>query len=157
MRAHPPGTKTNDTAKPKQNPASSATQLPLFLFEFKTNVLVEKFKYRKPFVVSYSIMALTMIALLIFGINIATLAILTVASLCLVFLEPAREMYLYEKLNKSDEEKVQPVYMSADIIAGTILRIVIGIVLIALSSAASYVIMAISMLVIAWYCRNVED
>lgn len=133
------------------------TQLPLFLFEFKSYILVDKFKYKLPYVISYTIMALTMTALLLFGINNATLFLVVMTSLCLVFLEPSTEMYLYEHLKLTDEEKVQPIYETSEIVGSAFIRLLLGLVLIHFASSYTFGIMALLLLWLSFYSRKIKD
>lgn len=133
------------------------TQLPLFLLEFKSYVLVEKFKYRVPYVLCYFIMALSMLAMLVFGINNATLVLVTITSLCLVFLEPSAEMYLYEHLDIQDEEKVQPIYETSEIVGSAFIRLLLGLFLLTFASTYAFGIMAVLLLWLSFYSRKIED
>jgi MFS family permease len=133
------------------------TQLPLFLFEFKSYILVDKFKYRIPYVVCYMIMTLTMTALLFFGINNATLFLVIITSLCLVFLEPSTEMYLYEHLRLKDEEKVQPIYETSEIIGSAFIRLLLGLTLVHFASTYTFGIMAVILVLLSLYSRTVKN
>jgi len=133
------------------------TQLPLFLFEFKTHVIVDKFRYKRPMILAHSALAIAMIIVAIFGLHIATLGILIAASLAIVYLEPAREMYLYGKIDISKEEKIQPIYLTAEMLSSMILRISVGVILLVLPAQATYLAVALVMGLIAFHSRTIKD
>ena len=132
-------------------------QLPLFLFEYNTYKIVKKYRYRAPFVNSFSFMSFVMLAAAILGLNIVTLGIFVFTSLFLVFLEPAREMYLYENLESSDEESMQPVYATAELTGSVRTRIIVGLLLTVFSQTAGFIFMALILGAIAFHNRTVED
>jgi len=132
-------------------------QLPLFLFEFKTNKLVERYNYRSPVINSYSFMAFAMLITGLVGINLFTLGVLTFSSLFIVFLEPAREMYLYEKMKPSDEERMQPVYATAELFGSILIRFTIGLLLVWANQTAAFIVMATIFAAIAWHNRTLEE
>ena len=133
------------------------SQTPLFLLEFKMYKVVEKFKYRIPLVFCYSYMALMLLSTSIFGLNIVTMGLLLSGSFCLAFIEPAREMYLYEKLKLSDEEKFQPVYATAEIVGNMFIRLSIGLILVVFAASASFIFMACFMALLAWLSYRTEE
>lgn len=133
------------------------TQLPLFLFEFKTYALVNKYRYKAPFINSYTFMAFALFITFIFGINAFTLALMAFCSLFVVFLEPAREIYLYDKLSPSDEERVQPVYATAELTGSIMIRFCIGLLLVWFSPSLTFGFMALIMGAIAWNNRSIKD
>ncbi len=133
------------------------TQLPLFLLEFKTYVLVDKFKYRIPYIFCYLAMAFTMAILLVFGINDATLFLVIATSLCLVFLEPSTEMYLYEHVKLIDEEKVQPIYETSELVGSAFIRLLLGLVLIHFTTTYTFGIMAVILLFLSFYSRKIKN
>jgi MFS family permease len=132
-------------------------QLPLFLFEFKAYTLVEKYRFKAPFINSFSFMAFAMIVAAFFGLNPVTLGIFIFTSLFLVFVEPAREMYLYENTAPKDEERVQPVYATAELVGSIIIRLTIGLILVWANETAAYVVMAVIMSCIALHNRSIKD
>ena len=132
-------------------------QLPLFLFEFKTYKLVEKYRYKAPFINSFSFMTLAMIVAAIFGLTMFTLGVFIFASLFLVFLEPAREMYLYEHISTKDEERVQPVYATAELVGSIVVRLSIGLLLLWANETAAYIVMAAIMATIALHNRTIKE
>jgi MFS family permease len=132
-------------------------QLPLFLFEFKAYTLVEKYRFKAPFINSFSFMAFAMIIAAFFGLTPVTLGIFIFTSLFLVFVEPAREMYLYENTAPKDEERVQPVYATAELVGSIIARLSIGLILVWANETAAYVVMAVIMICIALHNRSIKD
>jgi predicted MFS family arabinose efflux permease len=133
------------------------SQLPLFLFEFKTNKLVERYHYRSPFINSYTFMAFAMLVTGIVGINVFTLGLLSFTSLFIVFLEPAREMYLYEKMKLADEERMQPVYATAELVGSVTVRFTIGFLLVWANQTVAFIVMATIFTLIAFHNRTIEE
>jgi hypothetical protein len=78
-------------------------------------------------------------------------------SLCLVFLEPSTEMYLYEHTNLKDEEKVQPIYETSEIVGSAFIRLLIGLVLIFFASTYTFGIMALILLWLSFYSRKIKN
>ena len=133
------------------------SQLPLFLFEFKTHLLVKEFRYRAPFVNSFSFMAFAMLIAAIFGLNIFTLGLFTFTSLFLVFLEPAREMYLYEKMRPDEEERMQPVFATAELVGSIVTRLAIGFILIWLNPTMAFIAMSFGFAAIARHSLSIKN
>ncbi len=122
------------------------TQMPLFLLEFRTYKVVDRFKYRLPFTIAYAFIAFVMLIFAVLGpTSIISLLFLVMASFSTAFLEPAREMYLYEKLNTLEEERVQPIYATSELTGSIFIRLVIGLVLLAFQPVVSFVLMGIFM------------
>ena len=106
---------------------------------------------------NYALMALVLLAFFIWGINYITLGAIILTSFCLVYLEPAKEMYLYEKLKISDEEHMQPVYATSEIVGSIVTRLLIGLILLYFSQSISFAFMAIIMGLIAWHARRIKN
>jgi MFS family permease len=132
-------------------------QLPLFLFEFKAYSLVDKYRYKAPFINSFSFMSFAMILAAIFGLNPVILGVFIFTSLFLVFVEPAREMYLYENTSLKNEERVQPVYATAELVGSLVARLSIGLLLVWADQTAAYILMALLMAAIALHNRTIQE
>ena len=75
----------------------------------------------------------------------------------MVFVEPAREMYLYEKLNRLEEEKVQPVYATSELTGSIFIRLFIGLILIFFQPGVSFVFMSLFMAYLTLIASRVRN
>lgn len=129
----------------------SLTQLPLFLFEFKTVGFVAKYGFKKIF--TYCYIGLTLICLLSFftlSSQLAVvLALILAGSLALSFLEPITDLFFFSRLSILEEEKAYPTYSTAEPVGSMLAKIIPGISLALFYDKAIFIILGISLFFIA--------
>lgn len=134
----------------------TATQIPLFLLEFKSHLIAERFKFKLPFFVSYLIMAAASFAVFLFPFGLISLALMITGSLALIFIEPGSELFIYEGLAPEDEERVYPIYSTAKIAGSILVRLVVSIVVLVFSFKASFVAVGLMMAFLAYRATKIR-
>lgn len=117
------------------------TQLPLFLFEFKTVVFVEKLGYKRIFTAAYMSLALMcFLSFFYFTSNLTiVLGLILLGSLALSFLEPISELFFFSKVSLTEEEKGCPIYTTSSPLGSMMSKILPGLILIVLPDSAVFV------------------
>ena len=134
-----------------------ATQLPLFLFEFKTVYAVARFGYRKVLSWSYgSLVAVCIAAFFAPNLGIA-LAFLFVGSLAMSFIEPISELFFFDQVSLLEEEKTYPIFGTSDAAGKILSRISIGFVLAVFADKWSFVLIGLFMLFIAHQAIGIKQ
>jgi MFS family permease len=129
----------------------SLSQLPLFLFEFKTVGYVAKYGFKKIFIYSY--ISLTLICFFSFlslssHLSVA-LGLILLGSLALSFLEPITDLFFFSKLSALEEEKAYPTYSTAEPLGGMLAKILPGIALAFFYDKAIFIILGVFLFFIA--------
>lgn len=125
--------------------AMAATQVPLFLFEFKTVGLVKPLGYRNIFTCAYGLMMLVMLVAAASGSIPIIVGGFVIASLGIAFLEPLCELYLFDQVTSLEEERVYPVYSTCNSMGSIIGRLGVGIAIGLLGTASGYILVALVM------------
>jgi MFS family permease len=135
------------------------TQLPLFLFEYKTVGSVAKYGFRKIFIASY--VSLALICLLSFfffdSYSVIALGLILLGSLALSFLEPISDLFFFSKVSLLEEEKAYPIYSTSSPIGSMVSRIIPGLALLIFYDKAVFVIVGFLMCFIAYRAFAVKD
>ena len=101
----------------------SATQLPLFLLEFKTVDFIKPWGFRNIFLYCFAAMT----ALMILAVATANLVLIIAGyillSLALSFLEPISDIYLFDQVSAKEEEQAFPVYSTAGFASSLVGRV----------------------------------
>jgi MFS family permease len=130
----------------------SLTQLPLFLFEFKTVGFVAKYGFKRIFTWCY--ISLAIICLLSFlslpSYLVIALGLIILGSLALSFLEPITDLFFFSKLSILEEEKTYPTYSTADPLGGMIAKILPGAALLVFYDKAVFITIGILLLFIGY-------
>lgn len=132
------------------------TQLPLFLFEFKTVKILNRYSYRAVFSVSYALLAISAIFAFVTPVYSAGLLALLIASVALSFIEPVSQLYFFDQVTKLEEEKTYPIYGTSNIVGGTVIRLIIGAALALFVDRAAFLILAAIMLYTAYNALKIK-
>lgn len=133
------------------------TQLPLFLFEFKTVKILNIYSYRAVFSVSYALLAIAAIFAFVTPVYSAGLLALLIASVALSFIEPISQLYFFDQVTKLEEEKTYPIYGTSNIVGGTVIRLIIGAGLALFADRAAFLILAFIMLLTAYNALKISN
>lgn len=125
------------------------SQLPLFLFEFKTVDILSRVSYRTVFLISYLFLSLVCLIAFISPIFSISLVALFLGSFALSFLEPIIDLFFFDQVSKLEEEKTYPIYGTSSLIGSTVAKIGVGVGLVILADQAAFIIIAILMFLIA--------
>jgi hypothetical protein len=135
------------------------TQLPLFLFEYKTVGSVAKYGFRKIFITSY--VSLALICLLSFfffdSYSVIALGLILLGSLALSFLEPISDLFFFSKVSLLEEEKAYPIYSTSSPIGSMVSRIIPGLALLIFYDKAVFVIVGFLMCFIAYRALAIKE
>ncbi len=135
------------------------TQLPLFLFEFKTVGFVEKIGFKRIFILSYA--SLAVISVLSFlsleSYLPIVLGLVLLSSLALAFLEPISDLFFFSKVSLLEEEKAYPIYVTSSPVGSMISRILPGIALAIFYDQAIFILIAIFMVLIAFRAFYIKE
>lgn len=128
------------------------TQLPLFLFEFKTVGFVAKYGFKRIFTVSYISLALiSFMSFLLFTTYLPiVLGLILLGSLALSFLEPISDLFFFSRISITDEEKAYPTYITSSPIGSMLAKIIPGLALLVFYDKAVFVIAGVIMSYIAY-------
>jgi MFS family permease len=132
------------------------TQLPLFLLEFITVKILNKYSYRTVFFSSYAILGLIGIFAYLTPIYSAGLVAILLGSFALSFIEPVSQLYFFDQVTKLEEEKTYPVYGTSNIVGGTVVRLIIGAGLALFADRAAFLILALLMLYTAYNALKIS-
>lgn len=133
------------------------TQLPLFLFEFVTVKALNKYSYKKIFLCSYILLVLVgVVAFLTTNYTVVLITILT-GSLALCFIEPISQLFFFDQVTKVEEEKTYPIFETASIIGGTLVKLIIGAGLAIFVDRAAFLIISLFMLVIVYNVLKINS
>ncbi len=134
------------------------TQLPLFLFEFKTVNFVARYGFRRIFIVSYASLAfICLLSFFLFESHLAiVLGLVLLGSLALSFLEPVSDLFFFSKVTLLEEEKTYPVYETSSLLGSVISRIFPGLVLIIFYDQAVFALMGLLMCFIVYRALAVK-
>lgn len=123
----------------------SATQLPLFLFEFKTVGLVKKYGFRRIFALCYtSLAAICVLSFIVFSSFLpVALFLVFLGSLALSFLEPISDLFFFNKVSLLEEEKTYPTYATSAPFGSVISKLMLGAALTVLHDKAIFLIVAV--------------
>lgn len=132
------------------------TQLPLFLFEFKTVKILNRYSYRAVFSVSYALLAIAAIFAFFTPAYSAGLLALLFGSIALSFIEPVSQLYFFDQVTKLEEEKTYPIYGTSNIVGGTVIRMIIGAGLALFVDRAAFLILAALMLYTAYNALKIK-
>lgn len=134
------------------------TQLPLFLFEFKTVDFVKKYGFKRIFTSCY--VGLTLICGLSFlfmpSYLSVVLGLVLFGSLALSFLEPISDVFFFSKLSLLEEEKAYPTYSTASPIGGTVAKVLPGVALIFFADKAVFLAIGALLLFITYRAFDVR-
>lgn len=135
------------------------TQLPLFLFEFKTVGFVAKYGFKRIFTLSYLSLALiSLMSFLFFTAYLpATLGLILLGSLALSFLEPISDLFFFSKVSILDEEKAYPTYITSSPIGSMLAKIIPGVALLVFYDKAVFVIVGVLMCFIAYRATAIKS
>ncbi len=125
------------------------SQLPLFLFEFKTVDILSRVSYRTVFLLSYLFLSLVCLIAFFSPIFSISLFVLFLGSFALSFLEPIIDLFFFDQVSKLEEEKTYPIYGTSSLIGSTAAKIGVGAGLVIFADQAAFIIIAILMLLIA--------
>ena len=132
------------------------TQLPLFLLEFITVKVLNKYSYRTVFFVSYAILGLIGIFAFLTPVYSTILVAIMVGSFAMSFVEPISQLYFFDQVTKLEEEKTYPVYGTSNIVGGTVIRLIIGAGLALFADRAAFLILAFLMLYTAYNALKIS-
>lgn len=125
------------------------SQLPLFLFEFKTVDILSKVRYRTVFILSYLFLSIVCLIAFLSPVFSVSLFVLFLGSFALCFLEPIIDLFFFDQVSKLEEEKSYPIYGTSSLIGSTAAKIGVGVGLVILADQAAFIIIAMLMFLIA--------
>ncbi len=135
------------------------TQLPLFLFEFKTVNFVAKYGFKRIFIVSY--VSLALISILSFfafsSYLFLALGLILLGSLALSFLEPISNLFFFSKVSLLEEEKAYPIYATSAPIGSMAAKILPGLVLVIFYDKAVFILIGLIMAFVAYRAFAIKD
>lgn len=132
------------------------TQLPPFLFEFKTVGTVAKIGYRKIFSLAYSSLAIVcIVSFLAPNLGVALAAII-IGCIALSFLEPISELFFYEQVVLNEEEKAYPIFGTATSVGSILIRSSVGLSLVLFADRGAFIVVAFLMLLISYKALGIK-
>lgn len=135
------------------------TQLPLFLFEFKTVGAVARYGYKRIFIFSYaSLVIISLLSFVAFPSHfIVALGLILLGSLAMSFLEPISDLFFFSKVSLLEEEKAYPIYATSSPVGGIIGKIAPALVLVALYDQATFILIGLLMCFITYRALAIKD
>lgn len=135
------------------------TQLPLFLFEYKTVGFVAKYGFRKIFTLCYISLALICLASFFFFSSYLTLVLglIILGSLALSFLEPVTDLFFFSKLTLLEEEKAYPTYSTASPLGEMLAKLLPGAALLIFYDKAVFIIIGALMVFISYRALAIRN
>jgi MFS family permease len=133
------------------------TQVPLFLLEFKADVVIKYFGFRLPFFLSYGLMTAALLYSFFASFSLLTLAALVIASIGMAFVEPGKEIFVYEGLDKTDEERAYPIYNTGSLIGSIVVRLASSAVIALFGFKYSFLAAALLIGFIAYKAYKIVD
>lgn len=134
----------------------AVTQIPLFLFDFKSHLLVERFNFKIPFTISYSLLAISSIVVFLMPFGMISLVSLTVGSLALIFIEPSSELFIYEGLSAKNEERVYPIFSTARVLGSILVRLAVSLTIVLFTFKASFLVVGLLMAFLAYKATRIQ-
>lgn len=126
------------------------TQLPLFLLEFKTTIIVSRLSYRWIFLICYGALALLTITAAVVSNYSSVLVAILLGSFFLAFLEPITDLYFFDNVSLLDEERSYPLYAISNLFGSSLIKITVGATLLILSDQFAFITLAVIMAAIAY-------
>ncbi|MCA9348787.1 MFS transporter [Candidatus Saccharibacteria bacterium] len=119
-----------------------ATQLPLFLFEFLTVKTVRFFGYRKIFATGFSLLTIASILMLIANDIHVVIGVTIACSLALSFLEPICELFVFDQVDRHEEDMAYPTYYTSTFAGSLVAKLGIAVFISLFGARSSYAFLA---------------
>lgn len=135
----------------------SAVVFPLVLLEFKIGTIVEKYSFRKFFVIGFFFLGVSAFIAFFSTDIILTLFLLVIASFFMAFIEPIQDSYFFRQVKSNEEEKYYPIYGTATDIGSVIGRLSIALILLFFAQNFSFLIIGILMFILSFIALRIKD
>lgn len=132
------------------------TQLPLFLFEFKTVNVLTKLSYKAVFLLSYGLLAAVCVLAFLSSSLPLALGALFIGSISLSFLEPISDLFFFDQVTRLDEERTYPIYSTSSSIGSTLAKLGVGLSLALFADKFAFIVIALMMAYIAYDALSIR-